>query len=186
MPGEQIQKVASSVADAALKAYESITFRRDASLDSLEADISLKVRKATPSELGESKRILEKTRKDKDGQFSDRKAIYARETVLLDAYPAEVPVKLQVMRVGGLSIAAIPCEVFVEIGLDLKKQSPFDQHFTVSLANGYNGYLPTAQHHAWGGYETWRARSSYLEVSAADQITERLRAMLVELKKRPM
>jgi hypothetical protein len=41
----------------------------------------------------------------------------------------------------------------------------------VSLANGYNGYLPTAAQHALGGYETWRARSSYLEVGAADAIT---------------
>ena len=33
----------------------------------------------------------------------------------------------------------------------------------VSLANAYHGYLPTPEHHALGGYETWRARSSYLE-----------------------
>jgi neutral ceramidase len=33
------------------------------------------------------------------------------------------------------------------------------------------GYLPTAEHHALGGYETWRARSSYLEVDASRAIT---------------
>jgi hypothetical protein len=184
MPGEQIQHVARSVADAAMKAYDSITFRTETSLDALDEDIQLKVRKATDSELATARQILETVPKDKDGQFSDRKAIYAREAVLLDPYPAEVPVKLQVLRVGELSIAAIPCEVFVEIGLDLKKQSPFAQHFTISLANGYNGYLPTAKHHEWGGYETWRARSSYLEVAAVDRITERLVKMLGELKKR--
>ena len=59
----------------------------------------------------------------------------------------------------------------VEIGLHLKQVSPFERHFTISLANGYNGYLPTPEHHALGGYETWRARSSYLEVEAAPKIT---------------
>mgnify|MGYP000981135279 CR=1 FL=1 len=81
-----------------------------------------------------------------------------------------------------LTVAAIPCEVFVEIGLDLKKNAPLTRHFTISLANGYNGYLPTAEHHKLGGYETWRARSSYLEVEAADKITARLKAMLAKFK----
>jgi hypothetical protein len=184
MPGEQLRIVAQSVADAAMKAYESITFHGESSLDAVEADLSLKVRKATAEELQRARRILDTVPRDKDGQFSDRSAIYAREAVLLDAFPNEVPVKLQALRIGELSVAAIPCEVFVEIGLGLKRQSPFAQHFTISLANGYNGYLPTAQQHAWGGYETWRARSSYLDVSAADQITQQLVKLLAELKRR--
>lgn len=181
MPGEQIQIVAESVADSAMTAYQSLEFRADVPLAALETDLQLGVRKASPDELKAAKQTLETTPKDPDGQFSDRKAIYARETVLLDAFPETVPVKLQVLRIGELSIAAIPCETFVEIGLELKKQSPLGQHFTISLANGYNGYLPTAQHHEWGGYETWRARSSYLEVGAADKIVAELSQMLQKL-----
>jgi neutral ceramidase len=74
--------------------------------------------------------------------------------------------------------------VFVEIGLQLKQTSPFARHFTISLANGYNGYLPTPQHHAWGGYETWRARSSYLETQASPKIVERLETMFATLQAR--
>jgi hypothetical protein len=70
----------------------------------------------------------------------------------------------------------------VEIGLDLKKTTPFTRHFTVSLANGYNGYLPTPEQHKLGGYETWRARSAYLEVEASTKIAEKLKSMLAELK----
>lgn len=183
-PGQQIQKVAASVADAAMRAYERMEFKPGAVLDSAEADLQLKVRKATPEELARAREILATTPKDKDGQYAVREAIYARESVLLDAYPDAVPVKVQVHRVGDLSIAAIPCEVFVEIGLELKARTPFVQHFTVSLANGYNGYLPTPHHHALGGYETWRARSSYLEVPASDRITERLLGLLKTLKER--
>jgi hypothetical protein len=76
------------------------------------------------------------------------------------------------MRIGDLGIAAIPCEVFVEIGLEIKAKSPFKPTFAISLANGYNGYLPTPEHHKLGGYETWRARSSYLEVDAAPKIVD--------------
>jgi hypothetical protein len=45
------------------------------------------------------------------------------------------------------------------------------------LANGYNGYLPTPDQHALGGYETWRAKSSYLATDAEPK----LRATLLEL-----
>jgi hypothetical protein len=51
--------------------------------------------------------------------------------------------------------------------------------FTISLANGYSGYLPTPEHHCYGGYETWRARSSFLAVDAEPQIRA---AALAQLK----
>lgn len=185
-PGEQINLVAKSVADAAMGAYEGIKWDTAVTLDSVEEDLSLNVRKANAAELAQANEMLEKTPKDKDGQWSDRKAIYAREAIKLAEYPDDVPVKLQVHRINGLSVAAIPCEVFVEIGLDLKKTSPFTRHFTISLANGYNGYLPTPEHHALGGYETWRARSSYLETQASVKISEKLKAMLDTLKQRSL
>lgn len=183
-PGEQILVVAKSVAEAAMKAYDQLEFRPHVTLDAIAADMELAVRKPSADDLKRARELLETTPKDPDGQYSNMNAVYARETVLLDAYPDKVPVKLQVLRIGDLSIAAIPCEVFVDIGLDLKKRTPFGQHFTISLSNGYNGYLPTAEHHQYGGYETWRARSSYLEVEAAAKITVRLVEMLTQLQKR--
>lgn len=181
-PGEQVKIVSASVADAAMRAWARLAWTAAAPLASIERDLMLGVRKGNSDELKRAQEIVATTPKD-NGQFSDRKAIYARETLLLDAYPDRVPVKLQAHRIGGLTLAAIPCEVFVEIGLDLKASKLREEHFTISLANGYNGYLPTAHHHRLGGYETWRARSSYLEVDAADKITVELKRMLAEIAK---
>jgi hypothetical protein len=108
--------------------------------------------------------------------------VYARETVLLAKYPASVKALLQAIRVGDLGIVSSPCETFVEIGLEIKKKSPFKHSFTIELANGYNGYLPTPEQHKLGGYETWRARSSYLEVNAATRITATLLELLGQVK----
>ncbi|MBY0456491.1 MAG: hypothetical protein K2V38_04080, partial [Gemmataceae bacterium] len=78
-------------------------------------------------------------------------------------------------------VAAIPCEVFTDIGLRVKKElSPFKPTCVVSLANGYFGYLPTPEHHALGGYETWRARSSFLEVQASVKIEKALGSLIAE------
>lgn len=180
-PGAQIRIVAQSVGAATVRAWEKLAWTSVAPITTREREISLAVRKATPPELDRARQLVAVTPRDKDGQFGDRKALYAREALLLDAYPDKVPLTLQAHRIGTLTLAAVPCEVFVEIGLELKATKPLAQHFTVSLANGYNGYLPTPEQHRLGGYETWRARSSYLETEAATIITRNLKEMLAEL-----
>jgi len=136
----------------------------------------LKVRKPTAADVEAAKVTL----KDWDGKKTlvGSKAVYARETLKMADYPAEVPVTVQVLRIGDIAIAAMPCEIFTEIGLEIKKTSPAKNTFTVCLANGYNGYLPTPEQHALGGYETWRARSSYLEVQASVKMVAAVKEML--------
>jgi hypothetical protein len=182
-PGEQITVVAQSVAATALQAYARLSWQASAPLATAERDLTLAVRKPNAAELTRAQKIVATTPRDAGGQFADRKAIYALESLALADFPATVPVKLQVLRIGALTVAAIPCEVFVEIGLALKATKPLAEHFTISLANGYNGYLPTREHHALGGYETWRARSSYLEVAASEKVTATLRELLASVAK---
>lgn len=177
-PFEQIRLVAASVSEAAQRAYRDIEWKSWVRLDCRETDLELPVRLPSPEEVNEAKHLLALAKEPPYGKLPE---IYARETILLSHYPKSVPVKLQAMRVGDLGIAAIPCETFVETGLAIKKESPL-MTFTISLANGYNGYLPTPEHHGWGGYETWRARSSYLATDAEPKIRETVLRLLQELK----
>ena len=71
---------------------------------------------------------------------------------------------------------AIPCEVFTETGLEIKAKSPFRTTFTMELANGHYGYLPTPEQHALGGYETWMG-TNLLETDASRKIS----AVILEL-----
>lgn len=176
-PFEQIRVVAKSVADAAYRAYQTIEYHDWVPLAAKEREIELGVRKPTAGDVARAKEILAKAKKP---VLQTLPEVYARETVLLADYPASVKAKVQALRIGTLGIAASPCETFVEIGLALKKHSPLRPTFTIELANGYNGYLPTPEQHALGGYETWRARSSYLEVNAATKIYDTLLGLLAE------
>lgn len=178
-PYEKMRIVANTVAAEAFKVYQSINFQNWVSLASAQKEITLGVRKPTSEEVVKAKALLAKVTKP---QLSSFEEIYARETVLLKEYPNQVAMIIQAFRIGDLAIAQIPCEVFVEIGLDIKKNSPFKPTFSISLANGYNGYLPTPEQHELGGYETWRARSSYLEVGASTKITEMVMELLKGLK----
>jgi hypothetical protein len=168
-PYEQARIVAHSVADAAFQAYQKISYHNWVSLDAAYKEIELGVRLPSAEDVEQAKAILAKAKGPVLQGFQE---VYARETVSLAKYPPKVKLFLQALRIGDVGVAAIPCEVFVEIGLAIKKKSPLRRTFTIELANGYNGYLPTPEQHALGGYETWRARSSYLEVDAATHIRQ--------------
>jgi len=178
-PFEQIRIVANDVAASAFVAYERIEYEESPSIAMVETQIDLNVRKPDEEELARAKTLLDQAG---PGPWTDRRLIYANETLDLRAYPDTVNVKLQAIRIGGLAIVSTPCETFVETGLAIKKLSPFKPTFTIELANGYNGYLPTAEHHALGGYETWRAKSSYLAADAEELIRDTLLEQLHALE----
>lgn len=175
----RIRLVSDAVAKAALGAYQNVDFQSWVSLSAKQRELELGVRKPSAEELARARDILAAAKGKPLAQLSE---IYANETVHIAEYPDKVRLLVQALRIGELGIAATPCETFVSIGLSIKKESALKPVFTIELANGYNGYLPTADQHALGGYETWRARSSYLEVGAAAVIESSLLELLGELK----
>jgi neutral ceramidase len=177
-PYEQARIVADSVARAALGVYRKIEHKDWVPLAMAQKEIELGVRLPSQEEVERAKDILAKAKKPVLVGLAE---VYARETVLMAKYPPKVKALVQAIRIGDLGIASSPCETFVEIGLDIKKKSPMKHTFTIELANGYNGYLPTPKQHAWGGYETWRARSSYLEVNASETVTATILELLKEV-----
>lgn len=179
--GERSRLVAEAVANAGLQALEQSKYSSTVGITTISRRVNLPVRKPSADEVRRAEAVLVAAR---GRELKGSNEVYARETVLMAKYPDTVEVQLQVIRVGELAIAAIPCEVFTEIGLAIKKASPFKPTCVVALANGYNGYLPTPVQHALGGYETWRARSSYLGVKSSEEIEKVLGELLATLKKR--
>jgi hypothetical protein len=175
----QIEVVADSVAQAACKAHRGIKYHDWVPLRVAEREIELGVRLPSADDVA----AAEQTLSGKTPPYKTLPEVYARETLKLTKYPATVRAKLQAMRIGDVGIVTTPCETFVEIGLAIKRDSPLKPTFTIELANGYNGYLPTPEHHALGGYETWRARSSYLEVDASTKIVAVLMDLLKQVAK---
>lgn len=180
-PYEQIQVVANDLARVTEQVVRSIQYRDWVPLAVKQTELSLAVRKGSNAEVVRARETV--------ARFKHAPAVGGfppdwreRETIDLSTYPDRVSMILQAVQVGDLGITAAPCEIFAEIGLELKAKNPFRPSFTICLANGYNGYLPTAQQHEWGGYETWRAKSSYLEVNAAGKITASLLELLSQLR----
>lgn len=176
-PYGQIERVAGDVADEVAQVHSGLAWHDHVPLAAARRELVLGVRKGTAEEVAKAREVMKQSKLAPRMETIEQ--VYARETVLLADFPDTVSAPLQVLKIGGLRLAAMPAEVFVEIGLELKRKHPGST--VVSLANAYHGYLPTPRHHALGGYETWRARSSYLEVEASVKMVQALDEMLKEL-----
>jgi len=180
-PWQKMKEVGLELAVEAQRVYEKIEHRDDLRLAAATIDLELGVRKPDDRRIAWAEEIMTPKKVDSVAQINARQVIYAQEALELAKFPATVPVRLQAIRIGDLGIAAIPCEVFAETGIAIKKDSPLEKTFTIELANGYNGYLPTAQQHEWGGYETWPARSAYLEIGAEAKIRQTVLELLKQV-----
>jgi len=73
----------------------------------------------------------------------------------------ELPMEVQVLRIGDLALVAFAAETFNEIGEAIKRESPAPYTLFAGYSNGCVGYLPTARAHPEGGYEVEEAPLAY-------------------------
>ncbi|MFN4257839.1 MAG: neutral/alkaline non-lysosomal ceramidase N-terminal domain-containing protein [Gemmataceae bacterium] len=165
----QMFAVAELVANAIHDAWRDIRYVDWVPLDVQETSVDLAVRKPTSEEVRQARELLERA---PQGPLRTLPDIYARETIQLVDFPDRYQTPVQALRIGDLAICALPGEPFCETGLAIKAKSPFKPTLMVGMANDYAGYLPTEEQHTLGGYETWRAKSSFLEVAAAGKIQD--------------
>jgi neutral ceramidase len=184
-PYQRIKLIAEDVADSAQVIENTIQYHDHVPLAVAKAELTLAVRKPDAALLQWANETYVGEKAPPGKTNLSRPQIYARENLHLSRYPDELSIMLQVIRIGDLAITAVPCETFAETGLSIKEASPFPATFTIELANGFFGYLPTPQQHIWGGYETWPARSSLLEVQAEPKIRKTILRLLKQVHATP-
>lgn len=179
-PYAKMKIVADDAAEEVFKVYQSIQHRAWVPLNASQSELKLKVRQP-------SQQILERA-KLKIGQAEDVTAehplekTYAHRLIQIsEEWPDQISAVMQVFSIGEIGIAAIPFEVFTDIGLEIKSKSPFPSTFTIELANGSHGYLPTPEQHRLGGYETWPG-TNMVEKEASIKIVNEIMKLFQQVK----
>ncbi len=155
-PFYQARRVGNVVAAEAFKVWNQIRdWSDDVTIAVANAYPTFRRREPTEEQLREMEELL-----SGPPQPDNRAWVYALERKRLLDEPLERPAHIQAIRIGDVGIVGLPGEVFVEIGLAIKRQSPFARTLVIELANDWLGYIPTDRALAEGGYETELATSS--------------------------
>ena len=179
-PYEQMKLVAEDVAREVFRVHNAVEFHDWVPLKAAEKELSLKVRKPSPEMLVRAREVV--ARPETVKPLHGLEVTYADRILSLEeTWPDNIDIVLQVFRIGDLGVAAIPFEVFAETGMEIKAKSPFESCFTIELANGSYGYLPTPEQHELGGYETWYSTNK-VEVEASRKIVATLLRLFATTK----
>lgn len=176
---EKMSEVAELCAQKVLQAHKDLKWHEHVPLTSVQRTLTFTRRYPTKEEVEWAEGVKAKKIKPMStSRYSTYSTVLAYNSPDM---PPTIDVVVQTHRIGDLAIAAMPFEVFAEIGLDLKQRSPFKPLMNVSLANGAHGYLPTPEQHRLGGYETWIG-VNHVQLDASVKLVNALTEMLGELK----
>ncbi|MDP1564198.1 MAG: LamG-like jellyroll fold domain-containing protein [Pirellulaceae bacterium] len=176
-----IHRYTEGVARFAEQALQSIEYRDHVELAVVEKRLPLRYRVPDRERLEWARPVAAQIENDVPKSLPE---VYAREAIILHERQT-TEIKLQAIRIGDLTIATLPNEVYSITGLKLKAQSPSREHFNIELANGAEGYIPPPEQHVLGGYTTWPARTAGLEIDAEPKIVETLVKALEEVTGQP-
>lgn len=171
VPAEQrtkptIDEYTNALLDKAMNAYAGIKYGDEGGIAMSERRMTMKYRVPDKQRLEWAQRIV--------AEMGDRipkttTEVYAREQIILHERQ-QTEIVVQALRIGDIAIATTPNETYAITGLKIKAASPLPRTMVIELANGGDGYIPPPEMHAWGGYNTWAARSAGLEVTAEPKI----------------
>lgn len=176
-----LDSYSEAVADSAMKALQTVKYVDHSPLGMIEKTLELKYRVPDEKRLAWARPIAAKIENDVP---KNKEEVYAREALILHERQ-KTSVKLQAIRIGDLSIATLPNEVYAITGLKLREWSPFKTHFNIELANGAEGYIPPWSQHKLGGYTTWPARTAGLEERAEASMVATLSETTFQLANKP-
>ncbi len=108
-----------------------------------------------------------------DGIGDDYKALFYRR--LRERGARDIEVEQTCIAVDDCALLSFPGELYTEIGQAIKARSPFVRTFVIGLANGYEGYFPTEEAVAQGGYAE---DTRWVDASAERIVLEQSLALL--------
>ena len=140
--------------------------------------LTVPLQEVTPEQVKAGREKLKLLEGADEGGFMEK--VEAVKAVDLGNRGKTVPMEVQVFRLdANTAIVCLPCEIFVELGLAIKKASPFKRTFVISICNDRPSYVPTKKAFTEGSYEVTNAR---VKSGAGEMLVETAIQLLGKLK----
>jgi len=175
-------RLGTILAASVLLADKNLRAVKPAPLRAKSVRVELLLAPVTDAEV-EQARLAVRTGNDRTRDSFMRlvKAVQVLDVAAREGRPLEAEVQVIVLG-DELAWVSLPGEVFVELGLAIKKRSPFRQTLIAELANGSIGYIPDRRAYAEGNYEPVSARCA---PGSGEQLVEAAVKLLEELHGAP-
>lgn len=154
----EASRLGTILAGAVFKAWMQLKVVAAGELKVSTEIVRLPLPELKPGEVERAREVVTRYgMKDNRGFMEKVEAFKILDVAAREGRPHEVEV--QVFALGAdVAWVSLPGEIFVELGLAIKKESPFARTFIAELANGSIGYIPNRPAYAEGAYEPISAR----------------------------
>ncbi len=181
---EGMERAGRALAAAVAGTAQDITVSDAATIHGSSARYHIPARKISDEELSWAEKILERTGGQfealADGVGDDYKAKLYRD--LRESQDKDIQVEQLCFAIDRTALLSFPGELFTEIGVEIKKQSPFEHTCIVGVTNGYIRYVPTAKAISEGGYAV---DTRCIDAQAEEIVVEQSLALLERLYNSP-
>lgn len=176
---QEAERIGNSLAATVKEAWRHMRPVPDGPLQVRRVMVPLPLAPVTQEQVEQAKAIAARIGTKEEPKFLESvQAFKALDVAERQGRPLEVEV--QVISLGNeLAWVSLPGEIFVELGLAIKKNSPFPHTIIAELANGSIGYIPTKRAYAQGNYEVISARCAE---GSGEQLVSAAVRLLGELK----
>ncbi len=184
-PGRRLKEIGTLLAGETLRLIRKTPVREVTVLKHLFRSIEVGIRMPSDEMLANARKVVEEGKKESNttgnigGGYGFQKGILRLHDEYKDNPYERVP--LHAVRIGGFAITTVPCELYCQFGLDIKRRSPAEVTAVSELTHGALGYCPTAYGILGGGYSGATYYGSKLEPFAGYKMVEELSKMLYEM-----
>jgi len=178
----ETKRLGTALADAAVATWDQLKPLSTHAPRGRSTLVTLPRRKYSDEAVAKARDVVRRMATEKLGTVVMAEAVSTIDATEKKDQPLEVEVQVVAFS-DELAVVALPGEIFVELGLAIKKASPYKQTFIAELANGSMGYVPNREAYAQGNYEVVSARaeagSGEMLVDAALKLLNESRAKQV-------
>ena len=171
------ERLGKTLGETVLAAAPRLPVSNPPALAARSTTLEVPLCEVTPEQVAEARAVMGKFH---EPQTSFLTKVAAVRVLDLAGLTSPRPMEVQVFRLDAeTAIVCLPCEVFVELGLAIKRASPFRNTLVIEICNDRPSYVPTAKAFAEGSYEVTNAR---VKPGAGEMLVDAAVRLLNEVK----
>lgn len=177
---ERTERIGYALAASVIRELPALERNEIGALEVAHEELALKIPEYTEQEVAEAEI---NSQKKSDHESSTPEIREAMKILRIDKRNGKLlEAEVQAFGIGDVGIVALPGEIFVELGLDIKKKSPFKHTLILTLSNHSIGYVPTREAFPQGAYEV---EVSHIAPGEGERLAASAVKQLQEIKTQP-